>query len=45
MKYLIYVNNVFGKEVWTAPNENAKECMLKSAKEFGIEVVKVEQIN
>ena len=45
MKYLIYVNNVFGKEVWTAPNENAKECMLKSAKEFDIEVVKVEQVN
>ena len=45
MKYLIYVNNVFGEETWTAPNENAKECMLKSAKEFGIEVIKVEQIN
>lgn len=45
MKYLIYVNNVFGEEVWKAPNENAKECMLKSAKRFGIEVLKIEQVN
>lgn len=48
MKYLIYVSyDLFGKacqDIWEAPNENAKECMLKSAKENNITVDKIEEV-
>ena len=45
MKYLIYVNSEFGQDIWNAPDETAKNCMLTSAKEFGFEVLKVEEFN
>ena len=45
MKYLIYVNSEFGKDIWNAPKEVAKNCMLASAKDFGFEVLKVEELN
>lgn len=30
------------QDTWQAPDEKAKECMLKSAKEYGFTVIKVE---
>lgn len=45
MKYLIYVNSEFGNDIWNAPDEVARDCMLASAKEFGFEVLKVEGLN
>ena len=48
MKYLIYVSyDLFGKarqDIWEAPNEQAKDCMVKSAKENDITVDKVEEV-
>lgn len=48
MKYLIYISyNLFGKacqDIWEAPNEQAKNCMVKSAKENDIIVDKIEEM-
>lgn len=48
MKYLIYVSyDFFGnacQDTWQAPNEKAKDCMVKSAKDNGMTVVKVEEV-
>lgn len=45
MKYLIHVSSEFGEDIWNAPDEKARDCMLASAKEFGFKVLKVEELN
>ena len=46
--YKIYLKvNFLGTimdEVWKAPDERAKDCMLKSAKEYGFTVEKVVKV-
>lgn len=46
--YKIYLKvnflGVMMDEVWDAPDERAKDCMLKTAKEHGFTVKKVVQV-
>lgn len=43
--YLIHLtDDLFGNSLWKAPMESVKNCMVKSAQEYGFKIVKIEEV-